>query len=61
MVDEPHGYLSTACLHGWHDYCRAPVGIEGPKKPATCKWCDARCVCPCGHEAAEADLGVTPT
>jgi hypothetical protein len=63
-----HVYLSTACLHGMHGYCQAPTvtrdgGWEtvGPsystlrdaaKEPARCKFCPARCVCPCGHGEA---------
>lgn len=50
MTDQPHDYLSTACLHGRHDYCNSTVGVAGDKKAATCKWCDARCRCDCGHE-----------
>lgn len=42
-----HTYLSTGCLHGRHDHCQAMVGTTGDKRPATCKFCDARCICPC--------------
>ena len=42
-----HRYLSTACLHGEHVYCVSEQGQAGAKKPATCKFCDARCVCVC--------------
>lgn len=42
-----HAYLSTGCLHGEHDYCKAMTGHAGAKRPARCKFCDARCVCPC--------------
>lgn len=46
-----HRYLSTACLHGEHDYCKAMVGQQGDKRPARCKFCDALCVCHvCQHE-----------
>lgn len=51
MTDDDHSYLSTACLHRRHDYCQAPVGHSGRKKPATCKFCDAKCICPCHQEA----------
>lgn len=46
---EEHIYLSTACLHGAHDYCgsRYNAYTLEPKKPATCKYCDSRCVCVC--------------
>lgn len=47
----PHIYLSTGCLHGHHDYCRSMTGQQGEKRPSRCKFCDARCVCPC-HEGA---------
>lgn len=43
----PHEYLSTACLHGEHGYCAAPVGQAGPKVPARCKFCAAPCRCEC--------------
>jgi len=62
-----HEYLSTACLHGFHDYCAAPrVSRDGswqvigpsysampdePKQPAQCKFCDATCSCEC-HQPA---------
>lgn len=42
-----HEYLSTACLHEQHEYCNAMVGYQGQKRPATCKFCDAKCVCLC--------------
>lgn len=46
-----HAYLSTGCLHGEHGYCQAKTGQTGNKKPATCKFCDAPCVCNCHREA----------
>lgn len=42
-----HIYLSTACLHGEHDYCNSTSGHAGDKIPARCKWCPATCVCQC--------------
>jgi hypothetical protein len=42
-----HYYLSTGCLHGEHDYCQSNTGLCGAKTPSKCKWCAARCVCPC--------------
>jgi len=42
-----HRYLSTACLHGEHVYCASDIGASGSKRPATCKFCDAHCVCAC--------------
>ena len=48
-----HVYLSTGCLHGDHEYCkadRATVGVA--KEPACCKFCTAPCICEC-HEASE--------
>ncbi len=47
MIEIIHRYLSTACLHGRHDYCASMTGLQGAKRPATCKWCDARCICAC--------------
>lgn len=45
-----HQYLSTGCLHGEHDYCKAMEGRAGAKRPAQCKFCAAPCVCPCHKE-----------
>lgn len=47
-----HLYLSTACLHGAHEHCRSTVD-GGVKVPATCKFCDAVCMC------TECDHGMT--
>jgi hypothetical protein len=47
---EPHVYLSTGCLHGEHDYCAAMTGMQGAKRPATCKFCQAPCQCGCHQE-----------
>ncbi len=49
-----HTYLSTGCRHGEHDYCRSTHG--GRKRPASCKFCDAPCICPC-HTTGPADAG----
>lgn len=52
---EDHEYLSTACLHGYHDHCRSDVNIQGkPKVPGQCKWCSAMCICSC-HKAPESE------
>lgn len=53
IAGREHRYLSTACLHGQHDHCLAMVGFAGAKRPAQCKFCEARCVCPQCHGAAE--------
>ena len=45
-----HHYLSTGCFHGDHAYCQGKTGRAGAKKPATCKFCDAECVCGCHQE-----------
>jgi hypothetical protein len=45
-----HHYLSTGCLHDKHGYCQGKTGQAGAKTPAKCKFCDARCVCPCHKE-----------
>lgn len=42
-----HYYWSTACFHGKHEYCNAMIGYQGQKRPAQCKFCDARCQCLC--------------
>ncbi|MBB6440251.1 hypothetical protein HNQ79_006766 [Streptomyces candidus] len=48
-----HLYLSTGCLHGEHAYCQGMTGQQGAKRPGQCKFCAARCTCPChGGEAA---------
>lgn len=38
-----HHYVSTACLDGVEGYCAAMTGMQGVKRPRTCKFCDARC------------------
>jgi hypothetical protein len=48
-----HVYLSTGCLHGQHGYCQADTGKSGAKTPSVCKWCPAKCVCPCHHEETQ--------
>jgi hypothetical protein len=53
----PHVYLSTGCLHGHHRYCQSMVGAQGDKRPGQCKFCDARCICPCHQSAAGGDIG----
>lgn len=47
-----HVYLSTGCFHGEHEYCQSKTGLKGQKKPASCKFCCAGCVCWC-HENRE--------
>ena len=43
LAEEPaHVYLSTACLHGFHDRCRMK-----------CKFCQADCFCQC-HTSGDA-------
>ncbi|MGW5291526.1 hypothetical protein [Streptomyces bacillaris] len=49
--DAPHVYLSTGCLHGEHAYCQSMTGQQGEKRPGRCKFCDARCTCPCHGES----------
>ena len=44
---EPHVYLSTGCLHGDHAYCQSMTGLNGAKRPGSCKQCGARCICGC--------------
>lgn len=45
---EKHVYLSTACLHGEHEYCQGAVTREGEEKiPGKCKFCDSKCCCVC--------------
>jgi hypothetical protein len=53
---DPHFYLSTGCLHDTeegHAFCRVEARrYDGTTKTAaTCKFCGARCVCPC-HRGA---------
>lgn len=50
-----HNYLSTACLHNEHDYCRNTHGQAGPKVPGKCKFCDARCACVCHREGGDGE------
>lgn len=69
-----HDYLSTACLHDFHDYCAAPtVSRDGtwavlgpsysterdaPKQAAQCKFCSALCRCAC-HQDISPDGNVS--
>lgn len=48
-----HRYLSTGCFHGDHKYCQSATGQSGEKEPARCKFCEAKCVCPCHVAAGE--------
>lgn len=57
---EPHEYLSTGCFHGQHLYCNSMHGVQGRKRPASCKFCNAQCVCPCHEIRANAPTIVTP-
>jgi hypothetical protein len=52
-----HIYLSTGCWHGDHDYCKNMTGLNGAKRPASCKKCQARCICPCHHDEAKEEPG----
>lgn len=46
--DPSHVYLSTGCLHNNHGHCVNDHTVSGiPKKPHTCKFCAAECLCPC--------------
>jgi hypothetical protein len=56
LVTGRHTYISTACQHGDHDYCK---GVErqdgGSKTPARCKFCPASCQCyTCDHDGLPA-------
>jgi hypothetical protein len=42
-----HEYLSTACWHGDHNYCKSMSGYQGKKRPGQCKFCHAKCSCSC--------------
>lgn len=51
LPDGTHIYMSTSCLHGDHEHCKAMVGVNGDKRPGRCKFCDAVCRCPvCKHD-----------
>jgi len=76
LAQGEHYYLSTACLHGKHDYCVAAIvtdenfvalsteetvsfaTVGRRKKPSECKFCDAKCICPC-HRPAERQPDIT--
>lgn len=47
-----HVYLSTSCFHGEHDYCASMTGYQGAKRGGQCKFCEAKCTCPC-HTSEE--------
>jgi hypothetical protein len=42
-----HVYLSTGCHHGEHTYCKSMTGMNGAKRPASCKFCAVPCICLC--------------
>lgn len=48
-----HVYLSTGCWHGDHAYCQSMTGLNGAKRPASCKFCQASCRCGCHGETAQ--------
>lgn len=55
-MDHPGGYLSTYCLHGVHEPCGSPEGVDAngrpfARRPAQCKLCAAPCICVCHNEA----------
>jgi hypothetical protein len=63
----PHEYLSTSCLHAsepgredLHGYCQAKIGQAGEKRPASCKFCAAPCICPCHTPAGKAGAARWP-
>lgn len=39
MYARDHTYVSTACFHGEHEWCRR-----------SCKFCSTPCMCECGHK-----------
>jgi hypothetical protein len=48
MTKPKHIYWSTGCQHNVHEHCKNDHTISGlPKKPHTCKFCDAECLCVC--------------
>ena len=47
-----HVYLSTGCLHDDHDYCKSMTGLNGAKRPGSCKHCATPCICAC-HTAPD--------
>lgn len=54
MAMLPHDYTSTACLHGFHEHCQAPVTRDGRvKTPAQCKFCGSACQCECHKQDAK--------
>lgn len=36
-----------------HAYCQNHQGQAGLKKPGECKFCAAKCICPCHQEATD--------
>ena len=57
---DDHVYLSTSCWHDEHTYCQSNTGMCGHKKPGECKFCSARCICPC-HAKTPAQQGPAKT
>lgn len=50
--EEHNDYLSPACFNGRHRHCASPIRMQGVQRPATCRFCDARCCCSCHGGAA---------
>lgn len=53
-----HVYFSTGCLHNDHEYCKSMTGLNGAKRPGTCKTCRAQCICPCHQQSGEGEGSV---
>ena len=47
LYNSVHVYVSTYCIHGYHDNCRL-----------TCKVCEARCRCAC-HDTLVFDIATS--
>jgi hypothetical protein len=55
-VTGQHVYLSTGCLLGEHEYCKAATGRVGSKPPGMAKFSNALCICPtCKHHDRAGD------
>lgn len=60
-----HAYLSTACFHANHEYRKSAQAVSDhgetwTKSPSQCKFCAARCQCPCHGDSRRESLSADP-
>jgi len=56
VLTGPHEYISTACLHGYHERCGAKQLARGDLTAPHCKFCPVTCACPVCRHDEQADV-----